>query len=438
MSENEKSNESIGDIISGIVQSVGEAVAEVIETVEESVQAFLNPEESKKESTETNEADEQAASEETINEETINEENRVGYRQTLPQPEEPEEEAISEAADDADAKNEIEAAIARARETSPEIVEKDELVTESLPELPSTNTAKLYIQSPNRVFLYWNLSGNPFETLQKAFGSRANNYQLVTKLINLQTRAESFAPANPGGNWWYNVHSNTRYRVDLGFYAANRPFIRLLSSNPVNTPRAAPSSRADTEEDWIVSNKQFMQVLTASGYSHDVLGVAFGISEETGDVSEDASTLVVANHFGPLVQGELDLAELRWLLVSLASGVSFEDLRSLLSPATLTWLRQVLEANPDALGRENVRTVLESIFGSEFVEMFTDENAVGWMRLAPVAVGASAINFPEILFPQLRLPELRAALVDTPFDEQAGEGDFQQGQFFASSAEFLK
>ena len=432
MSENEKSNESIGDILSGIVQSVSEAVADVIETVENSVQAILSPEESKKESGETNKSGEQ-----TINEKSTNEETRIGYLQALPQPEEPEEEAISQSAEDADAKNEIEAAIARARTTSPEAIEKDELVAESLPELPSVNTAKLYIQSPNRVFLYWNLSGNPFETLQKAFGNRANNYQLVTKLINLRTKAESFAPANPGGNWWYNVHSNTRYRVDLGFYAANRPFIRLLSSNSINTPRAAPSSRADTEEDWIVSNKQFVQILTASGYSHDVLGVAFGADLETGDISEDASTLVAANHFASLIQGELDLAELRWLLVSLASGVGFADLQSLLSPGALAWLGQVLEANPDALGRENVRTVLESIFGSEFVEMFTDENAMAWMRLAPVAVGASAVNFPEVLFPQLRLPELRAALVETPFGEQFGEGDFSPGALLVSSAEFI-
>ena len=444
MSENEKSNESLGELISGLVQSVSEVVSDVIETVEEGVQALLNPEESKQETSKTNktgeageedEADEQAASEETINEET-----RHGYRQTLPQAEEPEEESISESADESDAKNEIEAAIAKARETSPETIEKDELVAESLPELPSVNTAKLYIQSPNRVFLYWNLSGNPFETLQKAFGSRANNYQLVTKLINLQTGAESFAPANPGGNWWYNVRSDTKYRVDLGFYAANRPFIRLLSSNPVSTPRAAPSLRADSEADWIVSNKQFVQVLTASGYSHDVLGVVFGTgaAEETGEMSEDASTLIVANHFAPLFQDELNLAELRWLLVSLASGVAFGDLQTRLSPATLAWLEQVLAADPDALGQENVRTVLESIFGSEFIEMFTDENAIGWMRLAPVAIGASAINFPEILFPQLRLPELRAALVETPFGEQLlGEGDFPQSKFSTSSAEFL-
>jgi hypothetical protein len=421
MSENEKSNENIGGIISSIAQSVGEAVSDVIETIEGTVEALLNPEDSKKGNTEKND-------------QSVNEETRVGYLQTLPQADEPEEESVNEPAAQSDAKNEIEAAIAKARETSSETIEKDELVTESLPELVPTNTAKLYIQSPNRVFLYWNLIGNPFKTLQKAFGNRADNYQLVTKLINLQTNAESFAPANPGGNWWYNVRSNTAYRVDLGFYAVNRPFIRLLSSNSVNTPRAAPSPRADTEADWSVSTKQFAQVLTVSGYSHDVLGIAFGTAEETVETSEDASTLVVANHFAPVVPGELDLSELRWLLVSLAAGKPFAELQNSLSLATLSWLEHVLAANPNALEQENVRTVLESIFGSEFVEMFSDENALEWMRLAPVAIGASAIHFPEILFPKLRFPELHAA--GNPFGENFSTGDYPEAAF-PSSAEFL-
>ncbi|MEP6922898.1 MAG: DUF4912 domain-containing protein [Pyrinomonadaceae bacterium] len=421
----EKSNESIGDIISSIVESVGEVVSDVIESIEHGVEALLEPEEDKEAKT--------VKKDET---KEVDQESRIGYLPALPQAEEPEEESI-EPFEESDAKSEIEAAIAKARETGTETIEKDELVADSLPELPRNNSAKLYLQSPNRIFLYWSIAGNPFETLQKAFGSRANNYQLVTKLINLQTKAESFAPANFEGSWWYNVRSNVGYRVDLGFYAVNRPFIRLLSSNSVNTPRAEPSPHADTDADWVVSTKQFVQVLTASGYSHDVFGVAFGANAETGETSEDASTLAVANRFAPVVQGELDLTELRWLLVSLAAGVPFADLQAALSPAVFAWLEQVLAANPNSLEQNNVRTVLESIFGSEFVEMFTDENAIGWMRLAPVAVGASAIHFPEILFPQLRFPELRAATAGNPFDEDYSAGNFSEDSSFPSSAEFL-
>ena len=116
--------------------------------------------------------------------------------------------------------------------------ERDPLVAETLPELPRRDAAKLYLQSPNRIFVYWTFAGNPYATLQKALGRRADAYQLVSRLVNLDTFNESFAPAERAGNWWFNVRSASRYRVDFGFYAANRPFIRLLSSNSINTPRA--------------------------------------------------------------------------------------------------------------------------------------------------------------------------------------------------------
>src|SRR3712207_7049898 len=60
------------------------------------------------------------------------------------------------------------------------------------------------------------------------------------------------------------------------------PYTTLFRS-----PRSTPSSRADTEADWIVSTRQFVQVLTASGYSHDVFQVAFG---ETINVRSEEHT----------------------------------------------------------------------------------------------------------------------------------------------------
>lgn len=414
-----KESQTLGDVVGDIVETVSEVVETVVETVAEAIGL-----------------DDKKETDKNIE---INEETRIGYTiSNLPKADENEEEAAIEP----DEKTTVEAAIAKARETREEITEeiKDPLVAEFLPALPRRNRARLQIQSPNRIHLYWSLAGNPFETLQKAFGNRAGSYQLVTRLVNLGTGAESYATADVQGDWWYSVRSNAAYRVDLGFYAPNRPFIRLLTSNAVNTPRPAPSNRAATEADWVVSTREFVSVLTASGYSHDVLQVAFGgiADTQTGEISSEAATLAVAKRFAPVGEGELNLSELRWLLVSLASGISFADIEKYISPELTDWLERVLEANPDALTRENVRTVLESIFGSEFIEMFTETGVFGWERLSPVAIGASAIHFPEILFPKLKLPELRAA--DNPTDEgrEFGTGEeYDEENFPPSSAEFL-
>jgi hypothetical protein len=402
--KSEKSTSSLGETIGSFVETIAEAVASAAETIAEAVGLS-----------------------EPARDEEKTQEMRIGYAASVNLPrneEEPETEAAEIAADD---KAQIEAAIARARETgevAPPIEnEPDPLVAETLPDLPRRNAAKLQIQSPNRIHLYWSLAGNPFETLRKAFGQRANDYVLVTKLINLQTGAASYAQVGFSGDWWFNVRSNSRYRVDLGFYAPNRPFVRLLSSNEVVTPRPAPSVRTATEDDWTISTRQFVGVLTASGYSQDVLGAVFALQDED-DASSDAATLTVANRFAPnadVALGDLDLNELRWVLVSLAAGVSFQEMRKYLSSETAKWFEQILQTNADALTAENVRAVLSSIFGAEFVEMFTDENDLVWQRLTPVAVGASAIHFPEILFPKLRSDEKKASSENLFADFPAGE-----------------
>lgn len=436
MNDSEKNIEkgdSLGDVLGNIVETAAAALATVVENVAEAISGSSEPENPQKE----NQPEEiQKENKEEIQEKTpdLNREKRIGYAQSieLPQSEEMEEEVLVEADD----KNEIEAAIARARETKTELAEefRDELVAESLPALPRQNRARLQIQAPNRIHLYWSLSGNPFETLRKAFGNRADNYVLVTKLVNLQTGAESFSRAEIEGDWWYNVRSNSAYRADLGFYSPNRPFVRLISSNEITTPRPAPSAKVATENDWIVSTREFVKVLTASGYSHDVLNVAF---QESGEISGDAATITVANRFAPaapVALGDLNLPELRWVLVSLASGVDFAELREYVSAETAAWLNEILAANPDALEAGNVREVLESIFGGEFIEMFTEQDDFTWQRLAPVAVGASAIHFPEILFPKLRSSERKSA--ENPFAESA-EKDFPFGLRPVSSDEFL-
>lgn len=419
MSEKEKSS-----LIDQFVEAIGDAVSTVVDNVE----TFL----SQSEKTEKTEPAGETVKE---SENSIDDQNevRVGYASAsaaaLPQGEEPEIEAAIEPDD----KNKVETAIAAARETARESAAeiKDPLVAETLPALPRVDQAKLYLQSPNRIFAYWSVAGNPYATLQKALGRRADAYQLVSKLVNLDTNAESFAPADFSGSWWFNVRSNSRYVVEIGFYQANRPFVRLLSSNQVLTPRANPSPRRATDADWIVSTKQFAEVLTSSGYSHDVFDVVFNTDQETGESSDNTSTLAAANRFAALTAEDLDLSELRRALVALAAGVDLNDLRPNFSHALAAWVDSVLATDYAALESPNVRQVLASIFGNEFVEAIGDETEFIYQRLAPVAVGASAINFPEIRFPKLSKSKLEQ--LKNPF----AKTDFPIGAEVVSSHEFL-
>ncbi|HEX9926912.1 MAG TPA: DUF4912 domain-containing protein [Pyrinomonadaceae bacterium] len=298
------------------------------------------------------------------------------------------------------------------KEKVEETIDEEELLDplgiEALPQLPVINRARLQVQSPNRIFLYWSLAGNPFATLQKAFGNRATNYNLVLKFRNLSHGGEQLFPVGQQGNWWFDAQPNARFQVDLGLFAQNRPFIRLFSSNAVETPRSAPSPRADTEADWQVSRIQFARVLDVSGYTHDALPVVFGFGED--GVFDEMATVAVLNQLAsnaPVAPETFDAAEMRVALSALAAGVEYEVLREQLSPSLRAWFDSVLEQDKDALRSENVLAALQAVLGDDFVDEFAGfGEELQRIQLEPV-FGASAVHFPEIALPRIfqKLPE---------------------------------
>jgi hypothetical protein len=274
----------------------------------------------------------------------------------------------------------------------------DDLVAESLPELPSNDRLRLQIQSPTRIFLYWNLKDNPRATLQKALGMRAENYTLGVRLVHLATNESTFYPTEISGTHWFDVVSGEQYRADAGFSAPNRPFIRLLSSNVVETPRPAPSWRNDEEGDWVMTTARFAEVLDKSGYSHAIVPMILNVREPE---TNDAATLLLANRLTGTdseTLGELKPAELRWFLVALAAGMPLDELRGVISPELHGWLNNTLEENPDALSAENVKAALKDIFGEEVTRIISSEEE-NKQRLSWKVFGASAIHFPEVVFP---------------------------------------
>ena len=118
------------------------------------------------------------------------------------------------------------------------------LAEAGLPRLSRDNRAWLQMQSPNRLFFYWSVRQDPYQTLSRAIGPAIGSYTLVIKLIDLKTGAEEMHRAEASGSWWFDVEPNTDHRAEVGFYAPNRPYIRILFSNTVSTPRSGPSPRS--------------------------------------------------------------------------------------------------------------------------------------------------------------------------------------------------
>lgn len=260
-----------------------------------------------------------------------------------------------------------------------------QLASPRLPRLEKENRARLQMQSPNRIFFYWSLKNNPYQTLHRAFGGQTGSYALVAKLVNETRDREEIFPVEAEGDWWFDADADSSYRAEIGFYAPNRPFIRVLYSNKIETPRKSPSPHRASAADWAVSARQFAKVLDVSGFKQDAFEVAFA-----GDDSEfaDAAT---QNAFSQIVGKEQmdslkhDLSEVRFALLALASGVELEKLREQVSASLFKNLR----SNAERLSAENALAALRENFG-EFAREETEE-------MPPTVFGASLINFPRTL-----------------------------------------
>ena len=260
-----------------------------------------------------------------------------------------------------------------------------ELALPKLPELRRENRARLQMQSPNRLFFYWSVGSNPFQKLNKALGTETANYTLVLKLIDLKGDAERIYPADDTGTWWFDVEADGEYRAELGFYATNRPYVRVLFSNTVNTPRKSPSPRVDSEADWAIPADRFARILEAAGFTEDAFEVTLsGDDVESADAATHAAFADLLDLEDPV--GEVATDEMRHALLLLASGLGIEALRWRISPA----LFAILQERAGQLSSQKAVTVLKERFDIEADEITEEE-------LGPAVFGASSVNFPKRL-----------------------------------------
>ena len=256
-----------------------------------------------------------------------------------------------------------------------------ELSEPKLPEIPKENRARLQMQSPTRLNFYWSVKTNPFKTLNRAFGGKTGSYTLVVKLVNQKNGREEFFPVEAEGSKWFDVNADSEYRAEIGFYAVNRPFVRVMFSNTVETPRKNPSPRYDYSADFAVSANQFAQVLDVSGFQQDAFEVA--LAGDDFERSESATNKAFSQFVGQKKE-DFSSDEIRFALLALASGYVLENLREQISAS----LFGVLKENIEKLTAENALASLQENF-----DIFSDE--IEEEFLSPTVFGASLINFPR-------------------------------------------
>jgi len=260
------------------------------------------------------------------------------------------------------------------------------LAEPKLPELQKENRARLMMQTPTQLYFYWSVRENPYQLLHKAFGDDTGSYTLVLKLTELNRGIEEIHRAEPEGNYWFAVEPNGKYEAEIGFYAPNRPYFRIIYSNTIETPRRNPSPHPASEAHWRVPAQKFAEVLDVAGFSQDAFNVAMA-----GDdliAAEDATHAAFNHLIGARNYDLRSIAaeDLRYTLMAIAAGVQLEELRSRVSAA----LFAILQQNAERIAAGNAKNVLTEYFD-------IDESEFTEYEYGSAVYGASLVNFPRTL-----------------------------------------
>jgi hypothetical protein len=167
----------------------------------------------------------------------------------------------------------LEATPATHNETASSTNQHAHALDDTLPLVLKRDSIQLLLQSPNKLFLYWSFATDPRATLRRAFGELAAHYRLAVRLVKVES-GEEFVLDAPGERMqWFEVYPRHVYRADVGFQAANRPFVRLLSSKEVRTPPDSASHLSDAAREFQVKPEEFARHLRGAGYESYARGL---------------------------------------------------------------------------------------------------------------------------------------------------------------------
>lgn len=269
-----------------------------------------------------------------------------------------------------------------------------ELAMPKLPGLSKENRARLLMQSPNRLYFYWSMHSNPFQTLNRALVGQNGSYTLVLKLIDVKRGTEVIRAAEPEGSFWLDVEADGEYRAEIGFYATNRPYVRALFSNTVETPRKGPSPHSAESAEWKITSDNFAKILDVAGFSQEAFDVS--IAGDDIGISDRAAYAAFAQFVSrpEILLDGISSEDIRRVLFALASGATLESLRWRISPI----LFAILQQNAANLDAERALSVLKERFGIESDEIVEEE-------YGSAVFGSSLVHFPKVLKKKRNLPK---------------------------------
>ena len=283
-------------------------------------------------------------------------------------------------------------------------------IDEPLPQTYAGDMIRLLAQSPYKLFLYWSHARDPFAILGRGFGNTAAQYRMAVRLIDVESSDRSLAEASVfARNHWFSARAGRAYRAEVGLFAPGHPFIRLLTSAEVRTPRASVSEITDDSALFAASAPEFARVLNEAGYTSDALEVTLEAADEASDGTASVTRDVTRQLTGSdLPEGDATLlSEMRALLAALAFGIPRERLQLMVSPALARWLNAVMAEREGALDTARLLDILRATLALEIDDesLLSIEEQEAMRRVARFVVGGSDVQLPTQR-PRLLMPSM--------------------------------
>ncbi len=122
-----------------------------------------------------------------------------------------------------------------------------------LPKCYHQTIIRLLVQSPTRMFVYWEVSD---QTIQ-AFNQSFENYSDCTPVLKVTNKTKNYSyliPVDPyANNYYIQVEdSGCHYQVELGRCTKTKEYHNLYTSNQVTVPSATPTFQTNFIPDEIL------------------------------------------------------------------------------------------------------------------------------------------------------------------------------------------
>ncbi|MFN8006856.1 MAG: DUF4912 domain-containing protein [Terriglobia bacterium] len=110
---------------------------------------------------------------------------------------------------------------------------------DGLPQRYPILTLHLMVQSPHRVFAYWEVTSERLEEVLAPFPSEEHSlFRLILKWMEIGHRNGTVYDSGGASEWWFPARPGRRYCAELCLHSEEFGTVSVCTSNEVETPHA--------------------------------------------------------------------------------------------------------------------------------------------------------------------------------------------------------